>query len=60
MQVVWAHFKISRAFYQDSPTGHSTEQEKERQAEKEMEENISEWTGLKLSGALRESENRKR
>ena len=47
---VWTHNKINRTC-KDNPTGHSTRREKERQTEKEIGDNISEWTGLGLGEA---------
>ena len=42
---------------EDDPTGHCTRREKERQ-KKRWEDNVTEWTGLKLGDALRKAENR--
>ena len=55
--MVWAHNKINRTC-KDDPIGRGTRKENEMQSEKEMEDNISEWTGLGLGEALPQAEDR--
>ena len=55
--MVWAHNKIKKT-YKDDPTGHCTRRNMKGGQKKRLENNITEWTGLKLGEALRKAENR--
>ena len=52
IEMVLAHNKIIKTC-KDDYTGHVTRREKKR-----PEDNITEWTGLKLGEALRKAENK--
>ena len=55
-RMAWAHNKINMTC-KDDPTGHDTRTEK-ADRKRRWEENITEWTGLKLGEVLQKDENR--
>ncbi len=55
--MVWARHSFNRA-YQDNHARNGARREKKRQTEEEVKNNIVEWTGMKLAGVLRETEDR--